>query len=435
MMKKTLLLFTIALSLGIFVSCKSNTPSAGAGKTTDMKPEAGSEILPGNVQSASDGVAAPDGNLAEPGALKIVYNEYRGIDLGDGYYELCANGDGTGNILYTDLATMQRIYLSPDLASDHHSEADPSFIADTSGGLCIFADESYLFIQKNGNETAPAALYRADLNGENRRKLLEFKQYLPISKSVVSDGAYLYTILTEGPDKSVLAKISPESGDIEEICELPYDNNFLMDTFDDSLVIKGLDIPDPKKTKDAVDSFKNTKHVVYRYSLTDNRLTEVIRWQQDTMYEGYDGQFMYVFDFSNDCLKTIDLRYGTETVMLESLKEKGIDVDDNVSITTVKDGHMLYGAGGFSYILDLSTMEVTKRKYMDNYKEPFIIASYGNKYLVTAGDLEIPLNGFDPAGNPIIINYTIPQLALIDPEDFWNSDYNFEPVKNTFQGE
>ena len=112
-MKKILLLFTIALSLGIFVSCKSNAPSAGAGKTTDMKPEAGSEALPGNAQSASDGVAAPDGNLAEPGALKIVYNEYRGIDLGDGYYELCANGDGTGNILYTDLATMQEDLFIP----------------------------------------------------------------------------------------------------------------------------------------------------------------------------------------------------------------------------------------------------------------------------------------------------------------------------------
>ena len=35
-------------------------------------------------------------------------------------------------------------------------------------------------------------------------------------------------------------------------------------------------------------------------------------------------------------------------------------------------------------------------------------------------------------GNPMIATMYMSELALIDIQDYWDSNYNFEPIKNTF---
>ena len=97
---------------------------------------------------------------------------------------------------------------------------------------------------------------------------------------------------------------------------------------------------------------------------------------------------------------------------------------------------MDYTANGSSYILDLSTLEIHERVCLeDSYMYPVILGAFGDKYLVTAGNLEIPFDDFDPAGNPMISIMYFNRLALIDIDDYWNSEYNFERIRDTFLGE
>ena len=59
--------------------------------------------------------------------------------------------------------------------------------------------------------------------------------------------------------------------------------------------------------------------------------------------------------------------------------------------------------------------------------------SYGDQYLVSSGELEIPYDGYDPGGNPTVLVTSISLLSLIDKDDYWNGNYdNLVPVKNVF---
>lgn len=440
-MKKLCFILSIVLCLGVLTSCRGGGPTADRELTSGQASAGGRESVSGG-NSPSGQTLAMDENVSDPMEYDLhMVTPSGGLSNGslgisdDGCYEIYSNGDWTANILYTDVATKQRIYLSPDLSSDHHSEADPSWIDDTMGGVDLFVAQDHLFIQKSGYDETAGALYRSDLNGENRTKLLEFRDYAPIRSTVVSDGQYLYVLLTKSSGRAVLARLSTDNGDIEELCEMPFDTNFLLSAYEDCLVIKALDVPEPKDGENAVDTYENTRHVVYQYSLAEHQLTEVISWKQDTMFEGYDGSGLYLFDRANDCLKAVDLHDGTETMVISSLKEKGINKDEVSYISCVQDGHMIYDEGGWSYVLDLSTLEISEMKYLENYKYPYIISSYGDKYLIAADDLIIPMDDFDPGGNPIIVDVIMSQLALITQEDYWSCNYNFERIKNTFLDE
>ena len=65
-----------------------------------------------------------------------------GCITSDGFYELYDNNgeDESANILYTDFATGQRIYLSNSSTASHISESDTSYIKETLGGVELFDD-------------------------------------------------------------------------------------------------------------------------------------------------------------------------------------------------------------------------------------------------------------------------------------------------------
>ena len=421
-MKKIYLLLCICFVLSLLLSCNSKMQS-----------------VKGNEAVATQG--AENGNISESsvensgisGPLKIIHGRGRLSVSDDGYYQMYDNDDGSGNILYTDVATKQRIYLSSDLSSDHHSAADSSWIEDTLGGITLFAAGDYLFIHKNPYNENAGALYRADLNGENRKKFLDLQDYdIVIDAVIASDGGYLYWLLENKAEEVFIVKIDIENGTIEQLHKMPMETNFLLAVYDDCLIIETLNPPDLELYTDADDIYKNTKSIVYQYSLSTKQLSEVVQWNLGEITAGFDGNYIYMFDLLNDCLKSIDCRDNSEKILIDSLKDKGIAGDD-IFIENVQDGHMIYSANGLSYSLDLSTLEITERKYLEsNYKYPVIFGTFGDKYLVTAGELEIPFNSTDMEGNPMIATMYMSELALIDIQDYWDSNYNFEPIKNTF---
>lgn len=421
MIKKMIVLINIVLCLGVMIACNGQEQPQG-GKYTASEPVAAGKNISGKTGDAKDI------------SLKMIY-QVGNLGVSDaGYYEIYDNLDGSGNILYTDVETKQRIYLSPDISSDHQSAADPSWIEDTLGGITVFAAGDSLFIRKNDCDDF-GALYRAELNGGNRVKLLDFVDYESWFSSIAGDGENLYTLLTKRTGGCYLVKISMADGTIEPLYQMPYESNFLQSVYDDCIIIQTTVAPDPEEYSDGDEIYDNTEFKVYRYSVTSNQLNDVLQWKMGDMQGAFDHSSMYIFDYQKDCLKVYDFRDDTETIRIDSLKEKGIS-GDWISIDSVRDDHLVYNANGSSYILDLSTLEIHERVCLeDSYMYPVILGAFGDKYLVTAGNLEIPFDDFDPAGNPMISIMYFNRLALIDIDDYWDSEYKFERIRDTFLGE
>lgn len=350
-----------------------------------------------------------------------------------GCYEIFINNDWSCNILYTDVPSRQRIYLSPDLSADHHSESDTSWIEDAQGGCSVFVAEDKLYVSCYGYETA-GVLYQSELSGQNRKKLVEYNEYSPITKGVASDGQFLYTILPNKSQELQIVRIDTINGKIEDCLGLTEDNAFLMSAFDNYLVIKTISSNNDMQSKDAVEAYKNQVHKIYTYSITDSKLTEIISWQQDEIQETYEKEKIYIFDLNKDLLYCMDIRNGIKSDLISPLSGIGIDKDNLETVSYVYDNHILLNLYENRLkainIDDLNLISIKPLENSDVY--PNIIGEYEDSFLVTAGNLEVPKSDTAPDGTPITTNVIMNQLALVSKDNYWKSDYELEPVQNIF---
>ena len=355
-----------------------------------------------------------------------------------GCYELFMNDDWSANILYTDMATMQRIYLSSDLSSDHHSEADTSYIKNVMGGACVFVIEDGLYIVTMGYEDTPGALYRADLNGENRKKLLTFDTFEPFSEGIASDGDFLYTLSSDDMLTKSIVRLDLENGSLEELYELPEYSAFLMSAYDDCMIIKTISMPASGDFTDDMERYQNQEHILYRYSLNEGTMEELMRWNQDQIMEICKDDQLYFFDRSDDSLKNMDMKSGEIHTLARPMAKKGAAVENISNILSVYDQHLLFDClDGRRFNMDIETMDVKEQTYDPGYRGgPGIVGEYEAAFLITADELEIPVHTYAPDGvTPIVNIHGVPNLALISKEDYWNSNYEFERIRNTFYEE
>ena len=66
-------------------------------------------------------------------------------------HEIIKWSTGDANILFNDLQSKQRVFLSSDLGSKHDDESDPSYIKTRSRGLSMMKTENYLYILGRGS--------------------------------------------------------------------------------------------------------------------------------------------------------------------------------------------------------------------------------------------------------------------------------------------
>ena len=89
-----------------------------------------------------------------------------------GCYEVIRWTSGDANILFNDLQSKQRVFLSSDLGSKHDNESDPSYIKSSSCGLSIMKSDKYLYILGCGRQAKsseelefPSFLEQRELTG------------------------------------------------------------------------------------------------------------------------------------------------------------------------------------------------------------------------------------------------------------------------------
>lgn len=340
----------------------------------------------------------------------------------NGCYELAINNDWSANILYTDIAAKQRKYLSSGLSADQHSDTDTSQIEDVRGGGFLFTVEDNLYIETVGYEDIPGALYRADLNGENRVKITTFDNFSPFSEAIVSDGNFLYTLTSDNGITKSVVRVNPENGYIEKIYELSEYNAFLVSAYGDTMIIKTIQIPASGQYNDNIQFYKNQEHILYKYTLGTGTIEELMRWKQDSVFETYEEDMMYFFDVSDDTLKCMNLENGEINVIIPDVKDQGIAVGNFGVLQPVWDQHLIFDDfDGNRWNIDLDTLEIKQQKYDEQLSGyPGIIGEYDDHFLISIDDFN---------------TYGIPDLALIDKENYWDSNYEIEQMRNTFYNE
>ncbi len=351
-----------------------------------------------------------------------------------GCYEIMFNTDGSANILYTDIDTKQRIYLSSDISSEHNTEADTSWIKNANGGCLLFVFDDSLFLSHFGDSDEPGLLYRMDLDGRNKKQLLSYNNYEAISNSVTYSNDNIYTILTNKNEENILVCINLKTGDLKEIKNFNNESVFLMSAYDDYMIIKIIEFD--TQSEDALKAYYNQKHIIYKYSIKDDTMTKIVEWKQDTVYDAYDNKFIYLLEKDTDSVTEINVNNGDKKIIIESLKANNLDFNYITDILPVYDNHIIIdmddGNSSFRKYIDLDKSCINDAQELKNGSYLGIVGVYDNTFLVTTGRFEIPVNATAPDGSPIITMMGMRSLAIINKQDFWANKYDFQEIDNTF---
>lgn len=351
-----------------------------------------------------------------------------------GSYEIMFNTDGSANILYTDIDTRQRIYLSPDISSEHNTEADTSWIKNANGGCALFVLDDNLFLSHFGDSDEPGLLYKMDLDGRNKKRLLSYDDYGAISNSVAYSNDDIYTILTSKDEENILVNINLKTGALKDIKNFNKESVFLMNAFDDYMIIKKIEFD--TQTEDALKAYYNQTHIIYRYSIHNDTMTKIIEWNQDTVYDAYDTKYIYLLEKETDSIIKIDVLSGDKKTIIESLKENNLVFSNIMGVLPIYDNHIIIdmddGSSSFRKYIDLEKGRIIDTQELENGSYLGIVGEFDNLFLVTTGRFEIPVNATAPDGSPITIMMGMRSLAIINKQNFWENKHNLQEIDNTF---
>ena len=383
-----------------------------------------------------------------------------GCITSDGFYELYDNNgeDESTNILYTDFATGQRIYLSNSSTASHISESDTSYIKETLGGVELFDDGKSLFILTNGmdsygadvSQSMPGCLYRSDLDGQNRKLLTTFDgDYEAPTSNIVSDGTYLYMLSAlKDSGQTVLVSLNLDTGDIKTIKELGYDVWFIVGAYEDKLIMKTIAMPEKTDEISYEDLFYEQEHIISLISLSDLSEQEIMRWKQDEVVELYSDSRMYYLSKNEvNKLMVIDCKTGSKSEVVDLSNIEGIDADylnSRVLLTKLIDykiiieSYLETGDIGYAYAVDIKDGNINTIYILKNDLEvyrrrlPYILGEWEDRYLVIADMMSIPRQMYAPDGSTYMGEYQMNELAFIKKDDYWQGNFEMEKVEDIF---
>lgn len=113
------------------------------------------------------------------------------------YFVELRNDDSNGsNLLYLDYATRQAIVVCEKPDCLHNDETCTAFFPYRYGAAnsCVVGNYLYIIFSGSEKENILPALYRIDLNGQNRTQLATLPSEFDYNNPVATDGEKLYTV-------------------------------------------------------------------------------------------------------------------------------------------------------------------------------------------------------------------------------------------------
>lgn len=363
----------------------------------------------------------------------------------DGYYELLLSADGTANnILYTDFATKQRIYLCNAPNCTHDKDSCTSWIDYISGGSYLFTSpdgQKLYYVQRGMEEDTGGGkdagkIFVMNADGSERKVLLDIGADGRICDAIAADSQSLYidintvdSIVAE--PKKQLWRVDASTGDVEILKEELPAGARIFSAFDTTIIFQ---------------TQEETSCTYKAYDLKTRSFSDLISWKYDD-FDGVDivyGHRLFVLKKQTEdagALEVYDLRnmeksvvqnvpiFSGDTTFFSGFFDEQnlfIDVTDNGDVNNIRF---------LRYNVNIETGVITE-----------LGLTYNNKGTVR------PIGIYCDAGDALLVRYEsydgtlrstyngkltemqmvgAPRLGLISKEDYLLSNPNFVPVTDT----
>lgn len=360
MKKSVVLLVAATLICLLFCACGSKTDgsetgkadeSSGAGQNSDVQQNTGDHTV-----------------SSEAGSLKFLSNRYgkSACNTENGYYYLTEeteelqDGSYGAHLMYMDFASGREIYLCSTAGCEHNSPDCPSvFLYDDfpQSGTLLFPVGDFLYILSReydcdgmlsqgvitlggdgvSVESSPAVLYRANLDGTERKKLYTFDADLTLEEQVAGDDQGIYVItkkISADKDGSQTYTTSSErklmyldlaSLSLSEVCSMDFGDHItwrIIGCCQDDFLLCGVDfgreLSRDEQWNDDVyrELYKNSHEVYALLSRDGGKPREITR--QSNRYESSAkllGDSLYLSSQENQNIEALNIKTGEKKTL------------------------------------------------------------------------------------------------------------------------
>lgn len=353
-MKKLVLLLMISVIICLLCACKENSePKAVNSEDSNTSDNE-------NKQSSETPKNADGSNILKNEKMYMIdsFDAYSACNTENGYYYLSSDmfklkdGSYGKHLMYVDFASCQEIYLCSTASCKHDSIDCPAvFLCDEfyefSTKLFVIGDNLYILSRKYDDdgtlsqmilgddittESRPATLYRAKLDGTERKKIYTFDSDLTIEDKLFggNNGIYLITkkLSTEN-NGSFTSTFSSERKLIyldlktlseKEICHMEFDDNIswtVIGCANNTLVLSGIDFGRKISVEEIFDDdvykemFYSASEVYAVLDMNSGKLKEICRVSNKNDHSAQlAGDNLYLSYAENHSIEEINLETG-----------------------------------------------------------------------------------------------------------------------------
>lgn len=354
-----------------------------------------------------------------------------------GCYEIIQWASGDANILFNDLQSKQRVFLSSDLGSKHDDESDPSYIKSSSCGLSIMKSDNYLYILGRGIQAKsseelefPSFLEQRELTG-GMVNSIELPANMIFNEggafAAGNDKLYFATTVFTYNDNDIsyrywLYTYDEKTGTLSpfyEFTTVTYAG--IISAYDDVLVIKCVEKIDGKPNICIYGLNISTSEF---YRITDEGYTMTMN---DKLYVVCDDKSIKEYSITEDTTTSL-VSFGDEVTRVSLVAEP---VDDNIFIYTYNDN--TYESKYYVFnTADKSLKEIDL--YSDEGNFIGIYGRRGDYYFVITGKKLVSFKNIAPDHMTVFDDERVDyEYAWIKKSDYCNSIPNFEPIESKIE--
>lgn len=357
-----------------------------------------------------------------------------------GCYEIIQWASGDANILFNDLQSKQRVFLSSDLGSKHDDESDPSYIKTRSRGLSMMKTENYLYILGRGSYARSEEKLDYASFIEQRELTGGMLNRLELPSNVVfnEDGAfaagndklYFATTIFTYNDNDIsyrywLYTYDEKTGILSpfyEFTTVTYAG--IISAYDNILVMQCVEkVGDkPKRCIYGLNIFTSEFYKIR--DLTDEEYTMGLN---DKLYMLCSDKSIKEYSITEDTTTNL-VSFGDEVTRVSLVAEP---VDDNLFIYTYNEN---------TYESKYYVFNTTDKslKEIDLYNdEGYFIGIYGRRgdyYFVITGEKLVSFKNIAPDHMTVFDDERVDyEYAWIKKSDYCNSIPNFEPIESKIE--
>lgn len=423
-MKKALILIFISQFLiFLLVGCNSIS-SSSISRSVSSSPSIASE--------GNDSSAPIIGDLKLAGSPAGA-GPYVSSDLG--FYQLDMHSGGYDNILYSDYSSLEQVYLCNRPDCLHNDKSCTSYVDANDSILpgLLYCDPYLLIVTPTGGEHTLPNIQRLDLNGNNKKLLVEFPSTSRLLGAFYTDEIQLIAVrenvINEATAEYDIIAVNLESGQVKTLLTLEDSSSSICGAVGNYLILKKTNI-------------QNGKCSLIRLNLSDpSHSEEIISWNMVDGIENITDSILFLYYPKTNSFSRTDLETGKKYEYQSSI------LVDNIGLF-----HMVGGTYEHQLLFDISTPasenhDAYVQRYMVNFESNSIaeISLFDNRNrpitpVDELADNLICIVGYPQrhllvpdASNPEslmdIISYS-PQLARISKEDYLLSNENYTYFKS-----